>query len=523
MDYYRILNLRREPFSNSPDPDYFFNSRSHFSCLQKIELAVRLRRGLNVVIGEVGTGKTTICRQLFRRLSVDIQMETHLILDPTFNNAIDFLSQVAEMISGNKPSSKSNPWQLKEIIKNHLFQKGIEDQKIVSLLIDEGQKLSSFCIEILREFLNYETNDYKLLQIVVFAQEEFVELLVDHANFSDRINFFSTLRPLNFQDTRLLIQYRLTRASGEGAPPPLFTWLAHWVIYRRSRGYPRKIIHLCHQSLLAMIIQNKRQIDHKIAASCARRSVGRIQNKSFFSWQKNVLYISIALMITGLPIFFFKNLHRQTKDSSNPAAFRYSIPSNVVAEKNEKTSISHSYASKGSENPQIGLQNRSAFLPFTLGTITAKDGENLNQLIKLVHGRSSAEYIESLLTLNPHVKNLGELSAGTTIQFPAISVEKKSHSIQLYRLELGNYDNLSLALKGFKELEKKNSQIRFVAYWNSTNGLRFSVAVDEYFSQRGSAVKRLKTLTEFWGERLALAEDWQDNTLFFSYLSNNRD
>ena len=67
MDYFTILNLNREPFSNSPDPDYFYHSRQHLDCLQKLELSLHLRRGLNVIIGDVGTGKTTLCRQIICR------------------------------------------------------------------------------------------------------------------------------------------------------------------------------------------------------------------------------------------------------------------------------------------------------------------------------------------------------------------------------------------------------------------------------------------------------------------------
>ena len=69
MDYFSILNLKQEPFSNSPDPDFFFHSREHQECLQKLELSILLRRGLNVIIGDVGTGKTTLCRQLIRRFA----------------------------------------------------------------------------------------------------------------------------------------------------------------------------------------------------------------------------------------------------------------------------------------------------------------------------------------------------------------------------------------------------------------------------------------------------------------------
>ena len=96
MDYFSILNLNKEPFSNSPDPDYFFDSQQHVSCLQKLELSLRLKRGLNVVIGEVGTGKTTLCRQLLRRFSEDADVESHLMLDPYFGTPHEFLLTVAE-------------------------------------------------------------------------------------------------------------------------------------------------------------------------------------------------------------------------------------------------------------------------------------------------------------------------------------------------------------------------------------------------------------------------------------------
>jgi general secretion pathway protein A len=85
MDYFKIFNLSKEPFSNSPDPDFFSFSRGHVGCLQKIELSLRLRRGLSVVIGDVGAGKTTLCRQLIRKFAGDEKVDAHLILDPHFS------------------------------------------------------------------------------------------------------------------------------------------------------------------------------------------------------------------------------------------------------------------------------------------------------------------------------------------------------------------------------------------------------------------------------------------------------
>ena len=170
MDYFKILNLSKEPFSNSPEPDFFFPSTKHLACLQQLELAIRLRRGLNVVMGEVGTGKTTLCRQLILRFEKSEddrnEMETHLLLDPSFSNSSEFLSTVASTFGLLREGDEvKTEWQIKESIKSYLFQKGVDEGKTVVLIIDEGQKLPEFCREILREFLNYETNEFKLLQM----------------------------------------------------------------------------------------------------------------------------------------------------------------------------------------------------------------------------------------------------------------------------------------------------------------------------------------------------------------------
>ena len=261
MDYFKILNLEREPFGNSPAPEFFFLSTGHVDCLQRLELAIRLRRGLNVVMGDVGTGKTTLCRQLIRKFTESEddcnEFQTHLILDPNFSTPREFLSAVAMTFRLPGAETEESEWQQKENIKKYLFQKGVDEKKTVILIIDEGQKIPYFCREILREFLNYETNENKLLQIIIFAQNEFRQILKSHANFADRVNQFYFLKPLNFRETKALIRFRLSRAGRPLEMPPLFTPLGLWAIYRATDGYPRRIITLCHQILLALIIQNE--------------------------------------------------------------------------------------------------------------------------------------------------------------------------------------------------------------------------------------------------------------------------
>jgi len=244
MDYFEILDFKKEPFSNSPDPEFFYQARPHVQCLQKLELSLRLRRGLNVVTGEVGTGKTTLCRHLIRKFAGDDKIETHLVLDPSYSSPMEFLHAVAKMFCPSQSTHGLSEWQLKEMIKDHLFRTGVDEKKIVILLIDEGQRLPDYCLEMLREFLNYETNEYKLLQIVIFAQTEFNETLKRRRGFADRINLYHLLGPLDFEETKSLIRFRLERASKGKANASLISPSALRVIYKASGGYPRRTIHL---------------------------------------------------------------------------------------------------------------------------------------------------------------------------------------------------------------------------------------------------------------------------------------
>ncbi len=261
MDYYKILEFKDEPFSNSPAPGIFFRSTLHRECLQRLEISLRLKRGLYVVLGEVGTGKTTLCRELIRKLAEDDAFEPHLILDPGFRSPEEFIVTIFELFKIDPISPVRDIPDLKEEIKQHIHGRGVTENRNIVLIIDEGQKLPGFCLELLREFLNDETNAHKLIQIVIFAQKEFKHLTAPHVNFTDRISLYHELTPLGFLDTRDLIRFRLARSATTDEGAHLFTLPAIFLIHRISGGYPRKIINLCHQALLTMIIQNRAKVD----------------------------------------------------------------------------------------------------------------------------------------------------------------------------------------------------------------------------------------------------------------------
>ena len=268
MHYFEMLGFEREPFSSSPDPAFFYLSDDYRECLQRLEIAIRLKRGLNIILGEVGTGKTTLSRVLYRMF----QMESRdfifqFILDPSFPTEFQFFTSLVKLFDITPPGRST--FEYKEAIQNFLFQKGVEEEKTVVLLIDEGQKLSTSHLEILRNLLNYETNEYKLLQLLIFAQMEFVRRVKGVENFLDRVNMKHVFRPLSQPDTTEMIEFRL-RIAGLNGGRSLFTDDGYNAVYEETLGYPRKIINLCHHALLTMLIKEKEIIDAEIVRMTAK-------------------------------------------------------------------------------------------------------------------------------------------------------------------------------------------------------------------------------------------------------------
>jgi general secretion pathway protein A len=268
MDYYEALGLEREPFSSSPDPAFFYLSDDYRECLQRLEISIRLKRGLNIILGEVGTGKTTLSRVLYRMFQRESRdFIFHFILDPSFPTEFQFFNNLVTLFDIT-PSGRST-FEYKEAIQNYLFLKGVEEGKTIVLLIDEGQKLSKPHLEILRNLLNYETNEYKLLQLLIFAQMEFSDRVKGVENFLDRVNLKYVFLPLNEINTRKMIEFRL-RVAGLNSGRSLFTDDAYMAIYMETLGYPRKIINLCHHALLTMLIREKEIIDGEIIRITAK-------------------------------------------------------------------------------------------------------------------------------------------------------------------------------------------------------------------------------------------------------------
>ena len=166
--YLELLNLTREPFSNSPDPDAYYRTPTHEDCLNRLEIAIRLRRGLNVVLGEVGTGKSTLCRCLLRSLNEQSGIDVFLLLDAGFEDADEFVRHLCELFAGQRPPEGVARRECISVIQNRVFDKALEQNR--------NQIHGHFLTNVLIQALPAGITDFIVVSgLVIFCREFGVE------------------------------------------------------------------------------------------------------------------------------------------------------------------------------------------------------------------------------------------------------------------------------------------------------------------------------------------------------------
>jgi len=267
MSYYQILGLEKEPFSTSPDPKFFYQSQEHKAALTRLLIEIRLRRGLSVILGDVGTGKTTLSRKLFQMLNAREDIEFYMILDPTYGTEQIFVESLVRTFRIQIDKATPSLLDMKEAIKQYLFQKGVNENKTIVLLVDEAQKLNTESLEVLRVMLNYETNEFKLLQLVLLAQLELLPKIREMKNLLDRVSMRYIINPFDDVETKEMILFRINQA-GYNSAMPLFQDEAITEIYQQTQGYPRRIAMVCHNALKRLVLDNKMVVDCDIVRKC---------------------------------------------------------------------------------------------------------------------------------------------------------------------------------------------------------------------------------------------------------------
>jgi general secretion pathway protein A len=251
---FRALGLAEPPFSLSPDPRFFFLSTQHKTALAKITYTAETRQGLSVVYGDVGVGKTTIARRIYQIYNDNPEFEAAYLPMPIFPSEFQFLKAICSEFG--LPPKRSKYAQI-ELLNAHLIDVWKKGKNAV-LIIDEAQALVGQQFELIRQLLNFESNSQKLIQIILIGQNELRNKLRLKKPLRSRIATRSTIEPLDPQDTRDMINFRVMVA---GRTEPLFSVDAIQAIYDYSGGMPRDICTVGLNVLPLALLQNANVID----------------------------------------------------------------------------------------------------------------------------------------------------------------------------------------------------------------------------------------------------------------------
>ncbi len=233
--YEDFFGFTEEPFKLTPDPEFFYSSEIHDDAINTLEYAISKRRGIIVLTGEVGTGKTTLIRVLLDKL---VNTEVSLILNP-FLSADEILKSIASDF-GIQTDQVNDRGEL----FNLLLQFAVEQYKNGKnslIIVDEAQHLSFESMEMIRQISNIEMENAKLVQVLLVGQAELIDKLnqPEYRQIRQRIAYWVYLKPLSFEDTRNYINHRVYQALRYRRY--IFKDKAIKKIYRATKGNPREI------------------------------------------------------------------------------------------------------------------------------------------------------------------------------------------------------------------------------------------------------------------------------------------
>ena len=267
--YNSFFGFKERPFQLVPNPAYLYLSRSHEEAMAHLVYAITQGDGFVEITGEVGTGKTTLCRAVLENL--DQNTEAAYIFNPKLDS-LQLLKAINDEFG--IPSSGNSVKELIDTLNAFLMKKKEEGRKVV-LIIDEAQNLNKDVLEQLRLLSNLETTTSKLIQIILVGQPELGEMLDSHElrQLGQRITLSCTLTPLTFEETNDYISHRLQVASQKSSLR--FSRAALRAIYKYSGGIPRLINIACDRALLTAYGMNRKKISGPIAGTSIRELAAR--------------------------------------------------------------------------------------------------------------------------------------------------------------------------------------------------------------------------------------------------------
>jgi general secretion pathway protein A len=286
-DYFGLID---EPFSIAPNPQYLYMSERHREALAHLLYGVTMEGGFILLTGEVGTGKTTVCRCLLEQIPDDADVA--FILNPKMTSH-ELLAAICDELE-IKYSEHASIKALIDALNVHLLNSHARSRKTV-LIIDEAQNLSIDVLEQLRLLTNLETNQRKLIQVILLGQPELNSMLArdELRQLSQRVTARFHLQPLNKAEVANYIHHRLAVAGARGT---LFPYKVIRKIFRKSGGIPRLINLLCDRALLGTYAQNRLAVDSKTIDQAAKEIFGSTSTSRL---SNSAILASLILVSSG--------------------------------------------------------------------------------------------------------------------------------------------------------------------------------------------------------------------------------
>ena len=275
--YLSHFGLREPPFSITPDPRFLYLSARHREALAHLVYGVGQHGGFVQLTGEVGTGKTSVCRCLLEQLPAHVDLA--LVLNPRLS-PVELLATVCDELGIAYPPGTTSPKELVDRLQRHLLEAHAGGRRTV-LIVDEAQNLSPEVLEEVRLLTNLETTREKLLQVILIGQPELTAILDQPKlrQLAQRVTARYHLEPLSRAETRAYIRHRLA-VAGRGRA--VFTEAALRALHRRSRGIPRLINAVADRALLGAYTRERSRVD----AATVRRAAAEVLGQPARSWQR---------------------------------------------------------------------------------------------------------------------------------------------------------------------------------------------------------------------------------------------
>lgn len=298
--YKEYFGLKEDPFSIAPDPQFLYLSERHREALAHLLYAIKTDSGFVLLTGEVGTGKTTVCRSLLNQIPDDAEIA--FILNPKLS-VVELLATVCDELGVAYPAGNTSVKIFVDRLNLFLLDVHARGGKTL-LIIDEAQNLSSDVLEQIRLLTNLETDKRKLLQVIMLGQPELKSMLErsELRQLAQRITARYHLEPLSEGELEGYLQYRLAVA---GVERPLFGKTAIKKIYQFSGGIPRLINLICDRALLGAYAHGENVVSSRLISQAAAEVFGKSGEKKLrpvklFTWLGFAL---LAVFLVGAGLF----------------------------------------------------------------------------------------------------------------------------------------------------------------------------------------------------------------------------